>query len=84
MLGWLLFVRLRAFLVAAARHLDPGRPRYLLVPILVGCVLYVVMSNVAMPHGTRLNVAVTIIFCIRAAAIRWHIEMPGWLTNRHD
>jgi len=53
-------------------------------PILVGCVLYVAMSNATMPRGTRLNIAVAVIFCIRAAAIRWHVEMPGWLTNRHD
>jgi hypothetical protein len=42
------------------------------------------MSTAAMGYGTRLNIAVAVIFCIRAAAIRWHVEMPGWLTNRHD
>ena len=54
-------------------------------PILVGCVLYVGHAHTPRsPHGTRLNIAVAVIFCIRAAAIRWHVEMPGWLTNRHD
>ncbi len=37
MFGWLLFVRARALLLAVVRRVDPGRPRYLLVPVLVGC-----------------------------------------------
>ena len=53
-------------------------------PILVGCVLYVALSHATMRNGTRLNIAVAVIFCIRAASIRWHVEMPGWLTNRHE
>ncbi len=72
------------------RDVLAGRPTLLMsreiyaTPILVGCVLYVAMRNVALGHGTRLNIAVAVIFCIRAAAIRWHVEMPGWLTSRHD
>ena len=34
-----------------------------------------------MPYTTG---AAVVIFLIRAAAIRWHVQMPGWLTSRHD
>jgi 4-amino-4-deoxy-L-arabinose transferase-like glycosyltransferase len=37
MLGWLFFVRARALLLGVFRCVDPGRPRYLLVPVLIGC-----------------------------------------------
>jgi uncharacterized membrane protein YeiH len=72
------------------RDVLAGRPTLLMsreiyaTPILFGCVLYVAMRDTAIGHGTTLNVAVAVIFCIRAAAIRWRVEMPGWLTSRHD
>jgi uncharacterized membrane protein YeiH len=53
-------------------------------PILFGCVLYAALRNGPFGRATTLIVAVAIIFSIRAAAIRWHVEMPGWLTSRHD
>ena len=53
-------------------------------PILFGCVLYAVLRNGPFGRATTLIVAVAVIFSIRAAAIRWHVEMPGWLTSRHD
>ena len=31
-----------------------------------------------------LTVAIGFIFCMRAAAIHWHLQMPVWLTNRDD
>jgi uncharacterized membrane protein YeiH len=72
------------------RDVLAGRPTLLMsreiyaTPILFGCVLYVAMRDTAIGHGTTLNVAVAVILCIRAAAIRWRVEMPGWLTSRHD
>jgi uncharacterized membrane protein YeiH len=41
-----------------------------------------VLRNIR-PGVTTLALAVAAIFCIRAAAIRWHVEMPAWLTSRH-
>jgi uncharacterized membrane protein YeiH len=70
------------------RDVLAGRPTLLMsreiyaTPILFGCALYAVLRNTR-PGVTTLAVAVAVIFCIRAAAIRWHVEMPGWLTSRH-
>jgi len=52
-------------------------------PILIGCVLYAALRDVAIDRATLAAVAVTLIFCLRAAAIKWHVEMPAWLTTRH-
>jgi uncharacterized membrane protein YeiH len=51
-------------------------------PVLIGCALYVLMRSVGLSHQTVGIVAGAIIFGIRAAAIHWHIEMPGWLTSQ--
>jgi uncharacterized membrane protein YeiH len=70
------------------RDVLAGRPTLLMsreiyaTPILFGCTLYAVLRNTR-PGVTTLAVAVAVIFCIRAAAIRWHVEMPRWLTSRH-
>lgn len=70
------------------RDVLAGRPTLLMsreiyaTPILFGCTLYAVLRNTR-PGMTMLAVAVAVIFCIRAAAIRWHVEMPRWLTSRH-
>jgi uncharacterized membrane protein YeiH len=70
------------------RDVLAGRPTLLMsreiyaTPILVGCAFYAVLRNTR-PGVTTLAVAVAVIFCIRAAAIRWHVEMPAWLTSRH-
>jgi uncharacterized membrane protein YeiH len=53
-------------------------------PVLLGCTLYVLLSNLGVRHQTVGIVAGSLIFGIRAAAIHWHIEMPGWLTSDHD
>jgi uncharacterized membrane protein YeiH len=72
------------------RDVLAGRPTLLMsreiyaTPILFGCVLYAVLRTAALGGATTLIVAVAVIFCIRAAAIRWHVEMPGWLTSRHE
>ena len=72
------------------RDVLAGRPTLLMsreiyaTPILLGCVLYIALRATALDRNAILVVAVAIIFCIRAAAIRWHVEMPAWLTSRHD
>jgi len=72
------------------RDVLAGRPTLLMsreiyaTPILLGCVLYVVLRRAALDRAAIGLLAVAVIFCIRAAAIRWHVEMPGWLTSRHD
>jgi uncharacterized membrane protein YeiH len=53
-------------------------------PILLGCLLYVALRNSPLASAPDLIISIAFIFCIRAAAIHWHIQMPGWLTNRHD
>jgi uncharacterized membrane protein YeiH len=50
-------------------------------PVLIGCTLYVLLRGAGLPHqGVGIAAGATI-FSIRAAAIHWHIEMPGWLTH---
>ena len=69
------------------RDILAGRPTLLMsreiyaTPILFGCVLYAVLRNGPFGQATTLIVAVAVIFSIRAAAIRWHVEMPGWLAT---
>jgi uncharacterized membrane protein YeiH len=53
-------------------------------PILIGCVLSVGLRYTSLDRGFALAIAAVVIFLIRAAAIRWHVQMPGWLTSRHD
>lgn len=53
-------------------------------PVLLGCTLYVLLRHLGAHHQAVGIVAGSLIFGIRAAAIRWHIEMPHWLTSDHD
>jgi uncharacterized membrane protein YeiH len=53
-------------------------------PVLIGCTLYVFLRAAGLAHDAAGIVGGALIFGIRAAAIRWHIEMPGWLTSNHD
>ena len=53
-------------------------------PILVGCALYAGLRHTTIDRGFTLAIAVAVIFIIRAAAIRWHVQMPSWLTSRYD
>jgi uncharacterized membrane protein YeiH len=72
------------------RDVLAGRPTLLMsrgvypTPILIGCTLYALLRSLAIDREYLGIFAVTIIFCVRASAIYWHIEMPGWLTNRGD
>jgi uncharacterized membrane protein YeiH len=72
------------------RDVLAGRPTLLMsreiyaTPVLIGCTLYVLLRAAGIEphlHGVLASAA---IFAIRAAAIRWHIEMPSWLTSQHD
>ena len=69
------------------RDVLAGRPTLLMsreiyaTPILFGCALYAALRHIR-PGVTTLALAVAVIFCIRAAAIRWHVKMPAWLTSR--
>lgn len=53
-------------------------------PIMLGCLVYVALRNGALAGTPILVISIALIFCIRAAAIHWHIEMPALLTNRDD
>jgi uncharacterized membrane protein YeiH len=72
------------------RDVLAGRPTLLMsreiyaTPILIGCVLYVGLRTTQIDRILMLVTAVATIFSIRAAAIRWHVEMPPRLTSRHD
>jgi uncharacterized membrane protein YeiH len=72
------------------RDVLAGRPTLLMsreiyaTPVLIGCTLYVALRTLGQGHESVAAVAFTIIFSIRAAAIRWHIEMPSWLTSQSD
>jgi uncharacterized membrane protein YeiH len=53
-------------------------------PVLIGCTSYVIFRSLGADEQVVALAAVALIFAIRAAAIHWHIEMPGWLTSNHD
>ncbi len=57
------------------------KPDLYAIPITIGCILYVALYNsvdhVALGLGCTL-----VIFVIRAAAIRWDLKVPGWLSAR--
>jgi uncharacterized membrane protein YeiH len=52
-------------------------------PIMIGCLLYVGLRQTSLAPAVAVGIAVAVIFAARAAAIRWHVNMPGWLTSRH-
>lgn len=72
------------------RDVLAGRPNLLLsrdvyaTPILIGCTLYALLRPTAFSEVSLSIGAVLLIFAIRASAIRWHIQMPRWLTSGHD
>lgn len=53
-------------------------------PIMVGCLLYVGLRQTSLATAVAVGIAVAVIFAIRAAAIRWHVKMPAWLTSSHQ
>jgi len=72
------------------RDVLAGRPTLLMsreiyaTPILVGCTIYAVLRGLPIGHGFLSYAVIVFIFCLRASAIRWHIEMPVWLTSNED
>jgi uncharacterized membrane protein YeiH len=70
------------------RDVLAGRPTLLMsrdiyaTPILLGCIAFVSLHDVAplVPYAALIGIA--IIFGVRAFAIYRHLEMPAWLTHR--
>jgi uncharacterized membrane protein YeiH len=69
------------------RDVLAGRPTLLMsreiyaTPVLIGCTVYTMLWSMGVEHRAIGVAAGSLIFGIRAAAIRWHIEMPHWLTS---
>lgn len=53
-------------------------------PILVGCTIYALLRGLPIGGGFLSAAAVMFIFFLRVSAIRWHIEMPVWLTSEGE
>lgn len=53
-------------------------------PILVGCTVYVLLRHYQPDFALSGVISVVLMFGIRAAAIRWNLQMPGWLTSGGD
>lgn len=70
------------------RDVLAGRPTLLMsreiyaTPILLGCTIFVLLRGITETFGYAGFVGATVIFAVRAAAIRWGLEMPAWLTHR--
>lgn len=71
------------------RDVLAGRPTLLMtrelyaVPVLTGCTLYVIALGLWPQHGGAAAViAASLVFAIRAAAIRWKLVMPRFLVTR--
>lgn len=70
------------------RDLLAGRPTLLVsreiyaTPILIGCVVFVVLLPVTPGTTWASTAGITAIFGVRALALYFHLEMPGWLTQR--
>ena len=55
------------------------------IPVLLGCAIYVViLANFPQFKAVGALLCIGLIFAIRAAAIRWNLTVPGWLTIRGD
>lgn len=69
-----------------ARDVLAGRTTLLMsrevyaTPILLGCTLFVVLRAAAPGLELAPLLCVAVIFGLRALAIRFHVEMPDWLT----
>ena len=70
------------------RDVLAGRPTLLMsreiyaTPILLGCIAFVFLRGAAPAFPYAGGIGFTIIFGMRALAIRRHLEMPAWLTHR--
>jgi uncharacterized membrane protein YeiH len=50
-------------------------------PIMLGCTLYVALRHFLPNFVFSATIAVAFMFGIRAAAIRWNLQIPGWLRR---
>jgi uncharacterized membrane protein YeiH len=70
------------------RDVLAGRPTLLTsreiyaTPIFVGCIVFVLLRELAPEFGYAGFAGGTVIFAVRALAIWFHLEMPGWLVTR--
>ncbi len=52
------------------------------IPVMLGCALYVLTLKYFPDYGTLGAIAgISLSFGIRAAAIHWNLEVPGWLAT---
>ena len=51
-------------------------------PILLGCTVFVVLRGMTETFGYAGFAGAAVIFVIRALAIRFHLEIPAWLTHQ--
>jgi uncharacterized membrane protein YeiH len=68
--------------VLAGRQTLLMSPEIYATPILLGCTFYVLMRGVAPSFAWSGVLAVGFIFGLRATAIHWDLQMPGWLRSR--
>jgi len=55
------------------------------VPVLLGCTFYALILTFAPGYALLGSIAsILLIFCVRAAAIRWNLQMPAWATMNED
>jgi uncharacterized membrane protein YeiH len=72
------------------RDVLAGRPTLLMsreiyaTPILLGCAVFVVLREYTPSFQYAAPVGAAVIFVIRALAVWFHLEMPGWLVQRND
>jgi uncharacterized membrane protein YeiH len=70
------------------RDVLAGRPTLLVsreiyaTPILIGCTLFVVLRRYVPEFSNAWLAGALVIFTLRALAIHFHVQMPGWLTDR--
>jgi len=50
-------------------------------PIMLGCTVYVLLRHFTPDFALAGVLAICLMFGIRAAAIRWNLQIPGWLTS---
>jgi uncharacterized membrane protein YeiH len=56
-----------------------GRELYA-TPVILGCTFFALFNGWSGSNELLQVTAITIIFIFRAAAIRWGLYYPGWLT----
>lgn len=52
-------------------------------PILLGCTVFVLLRGVTGGFVYAGVAGAAVIFALRSLAIRFHLEIPAWLTHRH-